>query len=237
MKDEIRFVDENLHRYVDGEMDEAARVELEGLLDQEPSLRARVRAYRSVDRALRGAFDTIEPPEPRVSHRRGSVNASRFAAALLMPAMFLSGWLGHSISSVPEIHEPLAGGVNLPVPGREQLNTLFHIDVDEQDVMGRVLDRAEAVLTAYADRDVQVEVVANAAGLDLLRADVSAFAPRVRAMMDRYDNLTFVACANTIRKLHEQGVEVLLIDRTHAQETAIDHVVSRLQDGWTYIKI
>ncbi len=56
-------------------------------------------------------------------------------------------------------------------------------------------------------------------------------------MMDKYDNLTFVACANTIKRLKEQGVDVLLIDRTHASETAIDHVVERLQAGWTYIKI
>ena len=71
-----------------------------------------------------------------------------------------------------------------------------------------------------------------------LRFDGSRIDPdRVRKMMDKYDNLTFVACANTIRRLREQGVDVLLIDRTHASETAIDHVIGRLQAGWTYIKI
>jgi intracellular sulfur oxidation DsrE/DsrF family protein len=56
-------------------------------------------------------------------------------------------------------------------------------------------------------------------------------------MMDRYDNLSFVACANSIKRLREQGVDVLLIDRTHTRETAIDHFIERLQQGWTYIKI
>jgi hypothetical protein len=46
-----------------------------------------------------------------------------------------------------------------------------------------------------------------------------------------------VACANTIKRLQEKGVDVPLIDRTHARETAIDHVVARLRNGWTYIKI
>jgi len=75
------------------------------------------------------------------------------------------------------------------------------------------------------------------AGINLLRADESAFAPRIRAMMEKYDNLTFVACANTIKRLQEKGVDVPLIDRTHARETAIDHVVARLRNGWTHIKI
>jgi intracellular sulfur oxidation DsrE/DsrF family protein len=237
MKDELRFTDKDLHRYIDGEMDEPSRADFQALLDRDPSLAARVRRFRSVDQAIREAFDAAEPPAADAQNRGKAATPRRIAAALMLPVGFLAGWLGHSLSSVPETHEHLAGAVNLPVQGRQHLNTLFHIDVDESAAMGGVLDRAEAVLTAYAEEDLRVEVVANAAGLNLLRSDTSEFAPRVRAMMEKYDNLTIVACANTIKKLEEQGVEVVLIDRTHARETAIDHVVDRLQDGWTYIKI
>jgi intracellular sulfur oxidation DsrE/DsrF family protein len=237
MKDERGLTDDDLHRYIDGEMDKRSRADFHALLDRDPSLAARVSEYRSVDRTIREALHALEPPAARAPDRGNAATPRRIAAALLLPAGFLAGWFGHSLSNVPETHEYLAGGVNLPVKGREHFNTVFHIDVDESAAVGEVLDRAEAVLTAYANQDAQVEVVANAAGLNLLRADVSEFAPRVRAMMDKYDNLAFVACANTIKKLEEQGVEVLLIDRTYARETAIDHVVDRLQDGWTYIKI
>lgn len=230
--------DDELHRFIDGELDDKARSRLHELLEDDPVLAARVEDYRSVDQALREAFDDVEPPGSRLSsdsmwgRRRGIA-----AAALLLPAGLLIGWLGHAYLGVSEIHQALAGGINLPVQGQQRLNTLFHIDVDERAVMAGVLDRAEAILTSYANQDVQVEVVANAAGLNLLRADTSVFARRVHAMMDKYQNLTFVACANSIERLKEQGVEVLLIDRTHARATAIDHIVERLQDGWTYIKI
>ncbi|MCG6860022.1 MAG: hypothetical protein LJE70_01850 [Chromatiaceae bacterium] len=237
MKGELRFTDEDLHRYIDREMDAKAKSELDDLLGQNPSLAARVREYRFVDQAVREAFDGVESP---VRHRPGaSVRVERrvIAAVLFLPVFFLAGWFGNSLLSGSDVQEALAGGITLPVAGREHLNALFHIDLNDQSVMEGVLDRAEAVLTSYADRDVQVEVVANAAGLDLLRADKSPFAPRIRNMMDKYDNLSFVACANTIKRLREQGVDVLLIDRTHARETAIDHVVERLRDGWTYIKI
>lgn len=237
MNSDMRCKDEDLHRYIDKELDDESRSRVKALLEEDPSLAARLQEYRSVDQALRDAFDEIEPPRNTAPKAPIRVRRRRWAAAVLLPAAFLAGWLVHSMVDVSQVRESLAGGVNLDVQGREHLNTVFHIDVDESAAMEAVLDRAEAVLTAFADQGAHVEVVANGAGLNLLRADTSALANRVRKMMDKYDNLTFVACANTIRRMKEQGVDVLLIDRTHASETAIDHVVERLQAGWTYIKI
>jgi len=159
------------------------------------------------------------------------------AGMLILPLGFLAGWAGHSLLGLPHAPLPVKDGISLSDHGRDHLNTVFHIDVDDKSAMEDVLDRAEAILAAYADQNVRVEVVANAAGLGLLRADTSPFAPRVREMMDEYENLVFVACANTISRLKEQGVNVFLIDRTHSKETAIDHIVERLRGGWTYFKI
>jgi intracellular sulfur oxidation DsrE/DsrF family protein len=131
----------------------------------------------------------------------------------------------------------LAGSVSVPSQGRERLKTPFHIDVDDKAVAERLLDRVQIILTTHADQAIQVGVVANAAGLNLLRADTSVVSDRVRTMMSMYDNLVFAACANTIQRMKEQGVDVPLIDRTHASETAVDHVVDRLREGWTYAKL
>jgi len=238
MNGDARCTDEDLHRYIDKELDDESRSRVKALLDDDSSLATRLREYRSVDQAVRDAFDDIEPPRSSIPKAPAGVSRKRLAAAaVLLPVGFLAGWLVHSMVGVSQVRESLAGGVNLDVKGREHLNTVFHIDVDDEAAMEGVLDRAEAILTGFADQGAQVEVVANAAGLNLLRADTSALATRVREMMGKYDNLTFVACANTIRRLKEQGVDVLLIDRTHASETAIDHVVQRLRAGWTYIKI
>ncbi len=158
-------MDEDLHRFIDGELDDASSDRVQDLLERDPSLAARVRDYRSVDQALRRAFDDVEPPRNRLPNQSIRAKRSRVAAAaLLLPAGFGAGWVMHSAFSVPEMLGPLVGGTSLSVQGREHLNTVFHIDVDERSVMEGVLNRAEAILTAYADQGAQVEVVANAAG-------------------------------------------------------------------------
>jgi intracellular sulfur oxidation DsrE/DsrF family protein len=82
-----------------------------------------------------------------------------------------------------------------------------------------------------------VEVVANAGGVDLMRADKSPFVQRVRALQQQYSNLHFIACANAIRNLRHNGVDVSLLDGVQSGETAVDHIVDRLQHGWRYVKV
>jgi intracellular sulfur oxidation DsrE/DsrF family protein len=237
MKEHI-VTDADLNRYIDGEMDGADWRRLDHVLSQDKVIRARAETYRKVDEALREALESASPPTGDVACSTVRVKKRTLAAAsLLVPMGVLAGWLGHALLTQPVIQEPQVAGVSMPARAHGQSNTVFHIDVDDKQKMEELLDRAEAILAAKADRDAHVEVVANAAGLNLLRADTSAVAPRVREMMGKYGNLSFVACAKTIQRLREQGVKVNLINRTHARETALEHLVDRLNEGWIYIKI
>jgi intracellular sulfur oxidation DsrE/DsrF family protein len=239
MNKDMLCSDEELNRFVDGQLDDKDRRRLESHLAADSALAEKVRQYRSIDQALRDAYDDVEPPQRRMIAEtvRATGGHSLALAALLLPLGVFVGWIVHANLPVAKIHEPLAGGISLPAEGREHLNTVLHIDVDERAAAEKLLDRVETILTAYAGEEIQVEVVANAAGLNLLRADRSAVAQRVSAMMDKYDNLMFLACANTIKRLAEKGEYVQLIGRSRAGETAIDHVVNRLRAGWTYVKI
>lgn len=239
MNKELHWTDEELNRFIDGELSKEERRRLELHLDEDHAFIEKVREYRSINQALRDAYDDIEPPHHHPVTRSMWANSGRSLALmiLLLPLGFLVGWGMHATYSTSNIHTPLTSGISLPVKGLEHNNTVLHIDVDEQEAANELLDRVENILTTYADDEIQVEVVANAAGLNLLRVDKSAVANRVSQMMDKYDNLMFLACANTISRLTEKGEAVELIDRTHAGKTAIDHVVDRLSSGWTYMKI
>jgi intracellular sulfur oxidation DsrE/DsrF family protein len=79
--------------------------------------------------------------------------------------------------------------------------------------------------------------VAHAGGLDLLRDDVSPVKDRVMTLMQQHHNIHFLACADSIGTLREQGIDPDFITGVNADGEAIDHIIQRLQDGgWKYIK-
>lgn len=239
MKGQPAYTDDEIHGFVDGQLAGEARRRILDSLETDAALARRIQDYRMVNDALRHAFDEVAPlprRRPNKAHRRtlGRVAA---AAVLFLPVGFLAGWLSQSLQHGPDLQDALASAVRVPRTADEHLNTLLHITVDDKSAEEAVLDRAEAILTAYGDQGAHVEVVTNGAGLNMLRADTSKVADRVRAMIARHHNLTFVACANAIDRLKEQGIDVVLIDDTQTGSSALDHIVKRLQQGWNYIKI
>jgi len=102
------LTDTDLHAYVDGELTEARRTEVEVLLAADPSAAERVRAFRAQNEALRNLFapvldepipDTLRtaaiPPAAKQSMLpRWSLQ--RIAASLAIAALGgVIGWLGH----------------------------------------------------------------------------------------------------------------------------------------------
>jgi intracellular sulfur oxidation DsrE/DsrF family protein len=114
---------------------------------------------------------------------------------------------------------------------------LLHLDNPEPERFGVVLNYAEAFLRQHGEAGARVDVVANAGGIELLRKGVSPYETRMLRLMRQYPNLHFVACANSVRQLQATGNEVLMITDVHSDATAVDHIVSRLGEGWSYRKI
>ena len=69
----------------------------------------------------------------------------------------------------------------------------------------------------------------------MLRADVTPFAAEISVL--QANDVVFYACSKTIQKLENSGVEVRLVPHTIAEHTALDRVVTRMQEGWHYEKI
>lgn len=97
--------DYELHAYVDGELDEQRRIEVEAWLTKNPQSMTKVRQYRSISERLHARFDPVlnethnlvaTPPTARI----------RFVhAAALAVLMLSSGLLGWSLRT-PELEMP-----------------------------------------------------------------------------------------------------------------------------------
>ncbi|HUT40951.1 MAG TPA: hypothetical protein VM011_06365, partial [Gammaproteobacteria bacterium] len=105
--------------------------------------------------------------------------------------------------------------------------------------MEQALDDAEQLLASYKEHPelVQLEVVANAEGLKLLRADTSPYPERIRRMALQFNNISFLACNRAIEKLRMNGIEVNLLPEARVIPGALEEIVDRLQQGWVYIRV
>ncbi len=220
--------------YVDGELSQADWERVAGRMREDETLRDDVCALRQLKEEVRRAYaatPAVARPAPR---------ARRWAAAAALCAVSAAlGWLAHDRFAPPseeKILTTLSTGSTLRgvVSGR----ILLHVDTSDPKTVAMALDQAEKALhTAYQNgRSIQIELVANATGLDLLRAGTTHYAARLAAMRARYPTFTLVACDQTLARLRAKGVDVKLLPGTRVATTALAEVLERLREGWIYVR-
>lgn len=237
--------DETLQAFVDGQLDVADSEALMARLQADPALAQRVCSLRSLQSMVRLAY--AEPPQavrrPRDTARRPFVQRCAIGCLILLVGL-IAGWglrggmepglpAGTALAALDGYQT--VSLVQQPDPGR----IMLHLDSDDPARMAAVLGRAEALLdeAERQGRPIQLEIVANSHGINLMRAGVSPHADRIARMTQRHANLHFIACSQTIARITAQGQKVELLPVARAAPTAVGEIVTRLQQGWTYVKV
>jgi hypothetical protein len=236
--------DETLHAFVDGELDVSESEKLIANMREDKELAQRVCAVRSLQTMVRLAY--AEPPAaagiPRAVHRRQLMQRCAFGCLLLVAGLS-GGWAlrGMEARAVATMPAAIPGGYQAVSLAREAdpNRVILHLDSAAPEKMRAVLDRAELLLdeAARQGRAMQLEIIANSRGIDLLRAGVSPHAARMAHMKQRYANLQWVACGQSLARFTSEGQKVELLPATRTAPTAIGEIVTRLQQGWTYVRV
>jgi uncharacterized protein len=233
MKKDDVFSEEQVNAFVDGELDPEEKSRLYNAAARSPELDESLCRQRKMKELVKHAYENVPEPErlPRTPLGGGSFFSRAFAAGVLLAIGLGAGMLGHYY-----LDQNAAGGAALVEPVAEVTNYLLHVTSGDPEHMYAALQQAEALLEAAEDGEQRrVEIVANEKGLDLLRLDVTPYAKEISALQE--SNVVFYACSRTIERLEEKGVDVELVPHTNVDYTALDRVVSRMQDGWKYEKI
>ena len=232
------YSDEKLQLFVDDEMNSSDRAEFMEAVSNNDELSNSVCELMQLKDALRLAYS--EPPKSRhgATHR-GTAFQSRawlnaVAAVLLLAIGTLGGWMLY-----PQFG---ASSDAIHIAAVDQAQTekiILHISKSDPEQFSAALDYAEKFLIEHAAQGHQVDVVAHAGGLDMMRADVSPIREQIIALMDKYNNIHFIACAGTIKRYTQKnGVAPDIIQGVGTDDTAFDHIIGRLQTGdWKYIKV
>lgn len=236
-----------LNALVDGELDSGARRDILVRLREDASLRDTACRLRDVKTHLRHAYAGARPPlrdaGSRTRRRRWPLAAT---AIVLLGIGFVAGMLA-PVSLHSPSREAVAvsaqsgamsevGGIRIqPIQTRHN-KFVLHVSQGGEDRFSEVIDRAERLLGSYPGPGLEIEVVANSEGLGLFREEISTQVERIRALTEQYDNIHFIACLNTMEVLQRHGVRTRLLTGTRTTQSAVDHIIERLQDGWIYVR-
>jgi hypothetical protein len=238
------FSDEFLNAYVDGELDSAEKARLLDALCRDEQLNMRVCELQKVRELLQHAY--AHPPASPGSQTRNGDYGNRWfrtgiAASIMLVVGGLLGWGLHGYQSPHSGLLDIAQTIQVnPLTTSNVWRVVLHVTTADTYRLKTVLDEAESLLQGRLpyQNTVEVVILANGRGLDLLRADTSPFAARIQALQARYNNLAFKACQKAINRLQqEQRIEVKLLPAAQVVPTAIGEVIHRQQQGWAYIQI
>lgn len=229
-----------LAAFIDGELAADERVQALARLEMDATFKAEACELRTLKERVKGAYAEVPaaPPIARRHWRTGTAQA--LAAGLLLCVGIGAGWLARDFSAVGPTYDRLAG---LPEGYRaialsqeiDHNKLILHLDSGDPGRLSETLDLAEKLLAEQPD--ARIEIVANSYGLDLLRADVTPLAQRIEAMARRHGNLRFVACGQTVARLKRDGVNVELLPVAQTSSSAINEIMTRMGQGWMYVKI
>ena len=87
------------------------------------------------------------------------------------------------------------------------------------------------------DAKDQIEIVAHGKAVEMMRVGVSPFESEIVGLISHHPNVHFVACSNGIKAIRNKGIEPVMIEGVKANMPAMDHIIGRLQAGWTYTRV
>ena len=236
--------DEFLNSFVDNQLNSSEQIQAYDTIRSNDKLKEKVCELRSLKEAIKFAYS--EPPlYSRPTASDGSRNwmplLRSLAACLLLLVGGMSGWLTHAWANRENEHEisSLVQAVQRIDPITETRKVIVHISNSKPAKLEAALDETESLLDTYkrSHRNIQVEFIANKRGVDLLRTGMTGYEKRIGMMQEKYPNLGFLVCGNTLSKLKIIGQVVQLLPHTTIASSAVEQINKRLHQGWGYVRI
>ncbi|MCW8955961.1 MAG: hypothetical protein OQL09_03695 [Gammaproteobacteria bacterium] len=238
----LHISDEMINAFIDDELDQQDKSAIKEAMQNDVELRRRIENLCALKKAVKLSYQQLPVTDERSSGNR-SIHASwmqHVAMVSLMVIGLVFGWLIRGGYESGEAGLGYVNAVQLDTQAPEQASKIIlHVSSSEPAKLNYTLHKVSEIIEKYSrhQMDFEIEVVANAGGIDLLREDVSPYKKEIVEVMKNYQNVTFIACNNAIDRLRLQGIEPRLITHTRTGVTAVDQIVKRLQQGWVYLKV
>ncbi|HEB55041.1 MAG TPA: hypothetical protein ENI98_01800 [Gammaproteobacteria bacterium] len=236
--------DEKLNLFIDKQLDtEEMNAIHEAMLDNS-ELRERACQLKAVRELVGYAYSEV--PSNRYADNAGGGSGSVFSKALAASiTLFIGVMLGWNTYE----YSPNAGSAisaentfqfvaNQVTVDHKERKIVLHIDTGDLQVVNKALNEADHLLATYREANIplKLDIVANKAGINVLRPDVSPYISRIRKLVANAD-VELYACERSIAKAHKkEGRDIVLMPGVITNQAAREIIPERLEKGWVYIK-
>lgn len=239
----LHISDEMINAFIDDELDQQDKLAIKQAMDDDAVLRSRIESLCTLKKTVKQSYQQLPVVDNSYSASRVRTGnwITNVAMVSLLVVGLVFGWMArgeYDTDTVPSVDYANAIQLDSQLPAQSS-KVILHLSSSEPARLDRTLRQVSGIIDKYTrhQMEFEVEVVAHAGGIDLLREDISPYKKEIMDVMARYQNVTFIACNNAIDRLRLQGIEPKLIAHTRAGVTAVDQIVKRLQEGWIYIKV
>jgi len=115
---------------------------------------------------------------------------------------------------------------------------VMHIDDNDPKKMNLVLNNASNIYKYYFDKGEEaiIEIVAYGPGLKMFLIN-SPVKKRLKTISQNFENVSFKACANTMKKMSKKKGKPVKLDPTvTVTPSGAVHLINRQEQGWAYLK-
>lgn len=239
--------DEILAAYVDNELACSEKRILADEIKSNPDMQRRVQAILDLKTSIKGAYTDrrVNKNPLHLSDRSNKrIFKQSIAASFILTCGLIVGAMinisGNNVNNtVTAKADDTLFGIKVKPVSLQEDKILLHISSADLNKLDFLLTKTEKLLTdsRNSQNPLNIEVIANSKGIDLLRKSTTPYAQRIKNLQNQYSNLQFIACKNTLQRLQKNGQSVQMIDGVKADTPALDSIINRIDQGWTYVKI
>ncbi|HET9113297.1 MAG TPA: hypothetical protein VFN66_05455 [Burkholderiales bacterium] len=244
MKDQ-NISDELLHSFIDNELTESDKSRLFQILEQDDQLKARVCEMHNLKELLQHAYPDTSPPAIQTDkplRRRFGLYSYCLAASLaflvLGSAICWTFTTQNSVASYKKTAS-LIKTIQDNNIAADPSKIIVQVSNSNPVRIKMALDEAENLLKTYREnrQPLELEIIANGGGIDLLRAGRSPYSNRLATMQAKYENLHVYACNLSLTALQKTGIDVRLLPETLIATSALGEISKRVKEGWDYVRV
>lgn len=239
MKSERPISEEQLNAFVDNELEAEERAQILSALQDNRDLSEELAALQQINEMIALAYEDV----PAGSAQIKNVGSGRWTA-LRLAAVFIIlviggalGWLLHQSEALPSNPSFISlAQLNTRHPSDNKI--LIHINAMDKVRIVKALNDTEQLIdnAKKSGRPLKVEIVANESGLGMLRKG-SPYAKRIHQLAASYKNVSFLACGVAMETARlKEGHPIKLLPEAHKIHAALDQILSRLKQGWLYVR-